>query len=346
MLTVLFRCDASPDIGYGHLMRCVALAECLVAHGDEVCVLIRDDRGAKRVLGDSGLPSSTCSAADVLDKISAEVRRLTSSNPEKVWVVVDSYEQTGLQSATAREAGAKVLVVDDLGRSPNDAQLLLNPNLDATDSWYPGVNGTTLLLGAPYALLRREFRETPRIDASRPVRRLLITAGGSDRDNRTVMFLRAISRLPEAQRAELQVDVVLGHGYEHEKELKVQVNTQDYCWTPHVGVSRMSEVMRGADMAIAGAGGTLYELAYLGIPTLAVVLSENQARNAEAFTRHGIACSLGWADRLEPRALAEAVEELMRDSPRRTEMSRRGRELIDGKGPERIRSTMGELCED
>lgn len=344
MLTVLFRCDASSVIGFGHLMRSIALAEALQESGDDVRFLIREEPSAARVLQDAGLSASWLPASCSLDEVSRALRQAVDdarSGGCVPWVVIDSSQEPRRQSTAALGAGARVLVVDDLGWSHGRVQALVNPNLDAEPSWYPQANGTRLLLGAAYILLRREVLDLPpRADVGAAVRRLLVTLGGSDVHNRTALVVQGLAALEERHRYQLDVDVVLGHGNIHEPEIRRLIAVRGLRCTVHCGVLRMSSILSRADLAITAAGGTVYETARCGIPTLMMVLSENQQRNAAAFERNGLSVLLGRADRLSPSAVADAVGRLMADPQRRTAMNARCRAVVDGRGAERIRQAL------
>jgi UDP-2,4-diacetamido-2,4,6-trideoxy-beta-L-altropyranose hydrolase len=336
-MDVLFRSDASVDIGFGHLMRSVALAECLQSHGGRVRFLLREEAGARRVLQQARMPVTWLRSSASLDEVEEAVRQ--AAEP---WVVIDSYEQPQRQCEAARRAGARVLVMDDLGGLGVEAQWLVNPNLDAEPSWYPDANGAHLLLGAAYAMVRRELLAGPRMrqPAAGPVRRILVTLGGSERRNRTALVLNGLNALPAEVRRRLSVDVVLGPGFRHQAQIEALAKSVGYDCAVHRDVVQMSALYARADLAITAAGSTVYETAFLGIPSLTLTLSANQARNASAFSRQGVAVSLGDAETLAPSMIAHHVAALMRDSEQRTAMSARGRLLIDGQGVERIRGAM------
>jgi len=348
MFTVVFRCDASAEIGFGHLMRCVALAEWLQACGARVRILIRQDPGASRVLEEAGISAVwlpvSCAAARAIEVVREEVERLIAASDPVPWVVVDSYDRPELTIDVARQSGALVLVVDDLGGVFGAAQIILNQNLGAAPGWYPGATGVRLLLGPSYALLRRDWLgATRRQDAASPVRRILVTLGGSDRCNRTALVLRGLATLPESLREPLDVEVVLGLGFQFTETIRALAATVPYRCRVHAGVPRLSELMGRADLAITAVGGTAYETAYLGIPSLTLTLSPNQEKNAEAFVKRGLAVSLGRAEELQPLTIGRELVRLMQDRQARTVMNRLGRTLVDGRGPERIHHAMQAL---
>lgn len=342
MLTIVIRCDASSAIGFGHLMRCLALAQACRCHGDCVRIVIRHDAGAACVLRDGDvevawLPSG-CSVEEAATGWRDEVCRAGRAGP--VWSVVDIYEQPALVTRIAQQAGAFVLMIDDEGQTNVPAQLLVNWNLDAETSWYPSTSAH-LLLGGSYACLRQEFFDTAaRTDTPAVARRVMVTLGGSDAGNRTVLVVQGLARLSLAQRRELAVDVVLGPGYAYRQELERLLASLGLPCTLHQHVETMADLMRQADLGIIAAGGTLYEAACLGLPALVVVVADNQVPNAEAFGRRGLAVILGRTDSLMPFEIATAAGRLIGDPQARARMRALGPSCIDGRGAERIRQAM------
>jgi RimJ/RimL family protein N-acetyltransferase len=98
----------------------------------------------------------------------------------------------------------------------------------------------------------------------------------------------------------------------------------------------MARHMAWADLAICAGGSTCLELACLGVPALLVVIAENQLAPAAALERRGIARIVARHVRFNTHAAARAIAELCRDAAARAEMSRRGRELVDGHGAQRV----------
>lgn len=344
-LTVLFRCDASPQIGFGHLMRCLALAEACVAAGDQVRFLSREDAGARRALERAGREVHWLPASAPLAQVTSGLREAARGAAEAgpVWAVVDSYDHPGEQVAAAISAGALTLALDDLGWFAGHPQVLLNPNLDAAGSWYPETAGTVLLLGASYALLRGEFaraRDAAAARARNPVCALLVTLGGSDRANRTAMVLQGLSELPAELRRGLTVEVVLGPGTAHQETIEACVSRAGYRSVLHIGTERMSELLSRADLAVTAAGGTVYEAAALGVPAAMLMLAENQRANLQAFARRGLGISLGEAAACTPSRVADIVGRLIADEPLRRRMSAAGLSAVDGQGPARVREAM------
>jgi len=326
-------------------MRCLALAAHGEQSGDAVRMVVREEAGAVRVLGQAGISTrwlpATCSTSEAAHAFGQELAQAIDRKAPSVWSVIDTYEEPSLYSEAANSARAHVLRIDDTGMEETIADLIVNPNLDAQPSWYPAAADAECLLGGSYAFLRREFVEAmPRATTSGSVRRILVTLGGSDAHNRTELVLKGLQALPKKRRLQLEVDVVLGYGYAHRQSLEALRPALGYRCMLHVGVSNVAELMQRADLAVTAAGGTLYEMAYLGVPMAVVVLASNQEKNAQAFERRGLAVVLGQADTLTPSTVANSLGQLMGDPVARNRMSAKSQTIIDGRGPERIRHAM------
>ncbi|MGH9649837.1 MAG: hypothetical protein ACRD3I_05135, partial [Terriglobales bacterium] len=157
---LLIRADADLRMGTGHVMRCLALAQAWQDVAGQAEFLTTSDtpdilsrlRAEGMQVTPATLPAG--SAADAAHTAS-RAREIGAS-----WVVVDGYQFDAAYQQALKSAGLKVLWVDDYGHAPPYcADLVLNQNLCAEESFYLSREASTrLLLGACYALLRREFQ--------------------------------------------------------------------------------------------------------------------------------------------------------------------------------------------
>lgn len=344
MSNVFFRCDASPEIGFGHLMRSLALGAVAADCGSRVEFLVRKDEGAVAALRESGFPVAWLKPEQRWDP-AVLMSAMKAQGDGQSWVVIDSYEVTPEYCRQIREAGARVLVIDDLAQQPCPVDVVVNPNIHAPALAYDVLPETRLLLGPAYALLRPEFLETaPRDGVRAEARTVLVTLGGSDRQNLTCRVLERIGRLPRDILSRLSVHVVLGPGYRHHQALGETLARARFAVVVHEKVLTISRLMREADLAVTAGGGTLLEAAHMGLPVLAIIAAHNQAPAATEFGRRGIAVLLGQGDWADPGAVARALGVLIRDPAGRAEMSRRGRALVDGHGPARVVQAMREIA--
>jgi UDP-2,4-diacetamido-2,4,6-trideoxy-beta-L-altropyranose hydrolase len=301
--TIVVRADATPAMGLGHAMRCLALAQAHRDAGGEAAFAMVD-------------PPAAFAARLAAEGI--ELRAAETAAAGADWIVLDGYH---FDAAYERElrAAAPLLVLDDHD-ADHDADLILRQGLGAR-------GGDRVLAGARYTLLRREFRQWAGGDRAVPerIRHVLVTLGGGDPGPVVDTVLAALAR------ADLEVQWITGPlnpRRDAPPGVAVVVDATD-----------MPERMQWADLAVTAAGSTSWELARVGTPQIAIELADNQRPVARALAEHGIAVRAGWHADLDAAALAAAIDGLTAE--RRAEMARRGRATIDGQGAVRVLEAMG-----
>jgi spore coat polysaccharide biosynthesis predicted glycosyltransferase SpsG len=215
---------------------------------------------------------------------------------------------------------------------------VLNQNLHADRRLYANCSThTRLLLGASYVLLRREFvdRAPDCVTVSDNARHVLVTMGGSNPVNVIEKIVLALAGIDDPA---MKVRVLVWPGNRRLSDLAKGI-ADPRIELQHAG-DAMVETMQWADIAIAGAGTTTYELCFMGVPTLLVTLAENQNGVARAMKRESVCVDLGGAQELDADTLSRHIQKL-RDSPEeRLRMSSRGREVVDGRGGARVLEAM------
>ncbi len=332
---LVIRADASPRIGTGHVMRCLALAQAWQDEGGQARFVMAGGPGAlMRRLESEGASAHRLEAAPGGDE---DARRTAALAQEAGagWVVVDGYHFGAEYQAALKGAGLRLLVIDDGGHAARyHADLVLNQNLYADEALYARRGPQTrLLLGPSYALLRREFvRRRPPREVPEVARKLLVTLGGSDPDGVT---LRAVAALRELGREGLEAVVVVGAANPRREEIASAAQGADGVRVL-VNPAEMAGLMEWADFALAAAGSTCWELCCLGLPALLLVLAENQAPVAAACESAGAARDLGWHFCHSTGGLADAIRAARADHAFRAFAAKRGPELIDGRGAARV----------
>lgn len=338
---LLVRADANSQIGTGHFMRCLALAQAWQERGGTTIFLMAPGASAlgKRLENENireiRLSAQPASTADAEETAEVALRNNVA------WVALDGYQFSPDYQRRLKDKIAHLLLFDDLADAERYyADLLLNQNAYATPEMYGNRAGScTLLLGATYLLLRREFQEWRNHDRqiAPRARNLLVTFGGSDAENTTELALQALALLPAPA---INVRVLVGASNPHRGALERVAAKLDHSVEFQTDSKRIAEEMAWADVAISAAGSTSWELGFMGLPSLLIAVSENQDGCAQYLHQHGIAISLGRQSQVQPAEAAAALSALAADSARRTEMSSRGRALIDGRGAERVVQTM------
>jgi len=257
------------------------------------------------------------------------------------WIVVDGYHFDANYQYSIKQAGRRLLVLDDYGHAAHYfADLVLNQNLSAAEALYVDREShTQLLLGVRYALLRREFwpwrgwrRETPEV-----ARKVLVTLGGSDPDNVTVKVLQALRQIDMGK---LEVTVVVGPANQYLEILRQQILGAGDHLQLVTSATNMPELMAWADVAISAGGSTCWELAFMGLPTLIIVLADNQRSVAEGLNTAGAALNLGWHTDLSPADISTALSAMLAAEATRAQMMKQSQMLIDGLGASRAGERM------
>ena len=335
--TVAFRVEAGPVTGFGHLGRCVALAQQLADNGVRTvfCTGATGDFATQRLAtarAETAAPAGRTGSAEDAARF-AEVARQAGAD----WLVVDGYDFDGAYLSALRQGPWKLLVIDDNMRLPAyPAEILVDQNFGAESLRYVLPPGGQALLGPRYALLDRRFRGAgAQKEQPQQVRRVLVTTGGTDPHNLTVRMLPWLLKAAE----EARFDVVVGPASPAISSLQ-ETARADPRVSLHTSPPGLFDLMRSADIAITAGGTTLWELAALGVPALVVLIADNQRPHTTAMAGQGIIRLLGWHADLTEQSVTAALNSLMNDYTARSQMSRAAREIVDGHGAERVAGEM------
>ena len=311
-MKVAFRVDASLQMGTGHVMRCLTLAGELKQRGHQLLFICRQHKGHLNALirqrgfevyelplVEESIPDSELAHANWLgcgwqqdaEQVSSV---LASFQPD--WLVVDHYALDQRWETAVYKGSMRLMVIDDLADRPHRCDLLLDQTFGVDPARYGALvpAACTLLLGTEYALLRPEFsahreaslqhREQPKLE------RLLITLGGVDADNVTGKILQQLQEIniPGLE----SITVVMGPTAPWLEQVRKQAEEMRYSTEVLSNVSNMAELMAQADLAIGAAGSTSWERCCLGLPTLMLVLADNQKQAAQLLAQAGCAIAV------------------------------------------------------
>jgi UDP-2,4-diacetamido-2,4,6-trideoxy-beta-L-altropyranose hydrolase len=326
---ILIRADASVEIGTGHVMRCLALAQAWQDAGGEAMFAMAESTPSIR----ARLAAENCAVIAVRAPVGsvedancvAEHARTNDAH----WIVLDGYSfGPGYQECVTR-ARRKVMLVDDTAQSEYYcADFILNQNLNASESLYPSrLRQPCVLLGTNYVLLRREFSAWRKWNREIPplARTVTVTIGGSDPEGFTDKLLdypafnglaptflvggsaQGVTRLIDSKRDDVKKDL-----------------------------SDITQILAGSDLAIICAGGTLWECLFMGCAVLSYTRNSVQDEIIECLHRMGAACNMGRISDFDRHRLAASLAELSGAVERRRRMWEVGRQLVDGMGAARV----------
>ena len=306
-MKVAFRTDASLQIGTGHVMRCLTLADALRERGAKSSFICRPHAGhLLDLIQQRGHTAKALAPADDAFTATADpthakwlgtdwasdAAQTQQALGDQVvdWVVVDHYALDRLWEQTLRPHTRRIMVIDDLADRPHDCDLLLDQNLGRQTQDYSSLisSQTQTLIGPSYALLRPEFAQWRERSLQRReppwLTKLLITMGGVDSDNVTGGVLDALCNcdLP----ADLRITVVMGPMAPWLAQVKAQATAMPRPTQVLAGISNMAQLMAESDLCIGAAGGSAWERCALGLPTLLLILAANQHSGAMALQSH------------------------------------------------------------
>ncbi len=302
-MKIAFRTDASFQIGTGHFMRCLTLADELKKQGAQIRFISRNlPTYLSEMLIVKGMEfislttESTEQSTDELDHANwlgtsqvhdAQATIQTLANQSWDWIVVDHYALDKRWESAVRASCKKLMVIDDIADRQHDCDVLLDQNYYADmQTRYSGKVPAhcQLLLGPRYALLREEFRTLRKQIKPRTgdIKKILVFFGGVDSDNFTGMAIQALTELNIKQ----QVDVVIGA--QHPKREQIQQVCANYGYVCHVQTTRMAELMAEAGLAIGAGGTATWERCCLGLATITLCIAKNQRKQIADAAETGL----------------------------------------------------------
>jgi spore coat polysaccharide biosynthesis predicted glycosyltransferase SpsG len=322
-MNVLILTEGRREIGFGHITRCTALYHAFEERGIPSELIVEGDESVVGLL--HGKQHRILSWR-------SDRSKLSSLLPGSDIVVVDSYfAERGVYEAVSREAKCPVFI-DDMQRLDYPEGVVVNGTLYAEEMDYPQGGGRRYLLGSKYILLRREFWEVPLKETRETIDRILITFGGDDARGLTPKVLRLLNEaFPECSKR-----VIIGKGFREIQTIEQSKEGRtELIYFPTA--DGMKRAMLESDIAISAGGQTLYELARIGLPTVAIAVAENQVNNVMGWERAGFIDYAGW---WENRTLLEKVLTSvirLRDQGERARRGQIGKRLVDGGGAGRVR---------
>jgi spore coat polysaccharide biosynthesis protein SpsF len=330
--SILIRCDGWAEIGFGHVVRCLALADELRdAHGCEVAFAMIKATAGCSLVESKGYRVLTADR----DAVSQDYARWLCASVDEVKagvLVLDVRDDLPINAVSAlKKRGIVIAAIDD----PSDRRLLADlafyppvPQVWRMD--WTGFSGK-LYAGWQWVILRREF--------SHPIRRerhehpvILVTMGGSDPSGLTLKAVRALDMLD----GDFETLVLLGPGFLHQTALYDLVSKMRRKFHLLRDVKNIPELMSQADLALGSFGVTAYELAAMGVPGIFMCLTEDHAESASVFVEAGMGECVGLHDHICAQVLSSALRRLMENRSRWEEMSTACLKNVDGRGASRV----------
>ena len=313
--------EGSSEIGLGHITRCLSLAQALLMEGLKPTFYLGGDKVAEEFLRKEGFEAKVFPSLEEIEKL-----------PKGYGAFVDSYLAGEGFYKEISERFEKKVYLDDYFRLDYPEGTILNyiPALEVP----PQYRGRKLLWGEKYHLLRKPFWNVGKKPLRKRVKNVMVTFGGDDFRNMTPRVLKILLNLLK----DVKIHTVVGGGFKNADPIEemAKENPRKVVIHRNLTAEGMRELMLKADIAVSAGGQTLFELARVGTPTVAVCIADNQLNNLRGFRKLGfIKNFLMWDDSEFENNLSTEIEKLL-PIAERVKLSDLGRRIIDGKGPKRV----------
>jgi UDP-2,4-diacetamido-2,4,6-trideoxy-beta-L-altropyranose hydrolase len=341
-------------------MRCLTLADVLQQKGADVSFICREHSGNLiSFIQEKGFKVSILSVANTEKDDSekqesqlfhakwlgasqqqdAEQCQTVLEDIKPDWLIVDHYAIDQTWQACLKPTYKKLMVIDDLADRQHQCDLLLDQNYGSTKKKYEALvpESCLILAGTRYALLRPEFNQWRAFSLAYrkdlKLKKLLITLGGVDPDNFTGLILDKLknSGLP----SDSEIKVIMGATAPHLNVIKKMAKTIPYKTEVMSNIVNVAEIMATSDLAIGAAGATTWERCCLGLPTIQLVVAENQKEIAQSLAKQNIVKLLDSIDELP--ALIRTAHDWM------ASLGLSSSHLCDGLGADKVAYELLEL---
>jgi len=321
-----FITEASREVGIGHFMRCFALAEEAVKRKVKShFILTQTSSQLLDRLDSIGVTYEVAGADPLAACIEVPKREIT-------WWIVDSY-QLPYTLYTALKNFGNVMVIDDLCHHDSyPCDIILNSSASAWGLGYKSkAPHARLLLGSSYSLVRAEFRSfSSRVRTAGFTKLIAILMGGSDTKGITRPLLEALHRSLTGY----EFLIILGAAVAEKDEIIALASTLSGA-SVQIQPPNLAELLSSTVLVITAAGGSIGELCALGVMAVALVVVDNQVGALSACPFPCFDCRKG-----PPPNLGPLISEILKCPSRNAKIVAKAREVVDGKGCERVMDEM------
>lgn len=338
--TILIRCITDEQKGFGHLNRCILIANSLQKKGFNIIFIINQNNIAVKEIKKNKFQYKIISKSISYQKEHKFIIKIMDSKKYEA-IIIDMREYGEKLLKQLSNNSFKTIQFDDAWCKIVYADLLFNSTTIKKYHNYKINNvNSKLFLGSKYFLANTKFeknkKKTFEINNKKPYR-IVISMGGSDFVQSTLKITKSIMNLKH-----INLQIITGPFYNDSQKLQEIIKTKN-----HISIinspSNIWEHFMKSDVVISNAGSTLFELAIQKIPTLCIPLIEHQTLYAKEFSRKGFSINLGLWKNLKINNIQHVLNEILEDVSKRRKISSSGSKLVDGKGLSRTTNLITRL---
>lgn len=363
-MKIFIRADANKIIGSGHIMRCLTLANAIIKYasgndfdrpnisfvcrhisyslkelishyGFDIFLLPQTEDEVESDAGFYGKWLGTSQACDA----NACISLMYGAD----FIINDHYALNSIWERAVREkTGSRIISIDDLNRE-HDSDILVDTTFGKTRADYEEkISDSTLaLIGSRFALLRPEFaqrrlKNLKRLDAlferNAPVKNLLLSPGGMDKDNASSQILDILNQCHLVP----TVHILLGADAPHLEQVKERASQMKFRTIVHAGISDVASLLSSMDLCVGASGSSTWERCCLGLPTINFTIAANQNFIAKSLSDVGAVQDGGSSCSFSSQNMSRSIDALLNSNEDRHALSLAAREVCDGLGATRV----------
>ncbi len=335
---IFLRVDSGVEIGFGHIMRCLALAKEIKKFDFNVYFISKENKGniIKHVeeqgfkvfrLKITKFQSSKTNWKADSDATSKIIQKFKS---DENLILVDNYNLSIMWEKKMKKIVKKIIVIDDLLNRNHDCDLFIDQSINRKI----GNNvpkKCKRLLGPKYALLRKEFsKRNQKIKMKQKIKQILVSFGGGDDKNQTIKALEVIKKIEDK---EIFVDVIVGKANKNKKLIKKKCD-EEKNFSFHHQITNMKQFLYKADLAIGAGGVSTWERCCMGLPSIVIIIAKNQEQGIIELAKKNCLINLGKYGKIKENDYLKIIKNL--SSKKLNQMSKESMKIVDGKGTTRV----------
>ncbi len=315
--------EGGKDKGFGHISRCISIAEALneIIPSIDICFYLNSDNSVESIIPEYfnivylDFTSSNQISDDYISKTDI--------------VIIDSYEANQeFYNNVSTQAGLAAYI-DDFKRIDYPQGIIINGSIGAEKLDYKIGKNTEILVGAEYAYIRKEFTESERLKTNPNLLTILVSFGANDFRGLTIPVLQMLKKF------DFNTIVLLTDAMSNIEEIK-SLEDEKTCIRINANAQQIRDDMLFCDAGIIAAGQTLFEAVITGLPVISVMIVDNQVNNVKFFNEKDLILHAGNYD--DPHLLEKIDTRIneIRSFDIRKDLCERMKKSMDGKGPKRI----------
>ncbi|MBC5992147.1 UDP-2,4-diacetamido-2,4,6-trideoxy-beta-L-altropyranose hydrolase [Pontibacter cellulosilyticus] len=328
---IIFRADGNSQIGLGHVVRSLALAEMLCHDFECIFAIQAPSPELQEQI------KQTCDGVIILPVCHYEEDRfiyeLQAYIAEDVIVVLDGYHFNTAYQQNIKRRGCQLYCIDDIHTYPFVADYILNQAGGVDAAKYKTASYTKLLLGPAFALLRPPFLAAAKAERTLPAGdvRVFLNLGGADPQNHTLQIAKELARIPGIK----NVEVTVGSAYLHLPDLQEWVKKHKaYSLHQNLNAEELCQLMQKCAVAVTSASGVAYEYASVGGRLFILQTADNQAGLYTFLTQNNIAQKYEQLEQALQAHLPDSFQQAVKIQ----------RQYLDGRSDERLKQVFQRMA--